>query len=183
MVTDEMISPNLPIRELNTFGHQLSLEDRRFLVDNGLVYQASPGTILCHQNGIENVLYIVLFGEVEVSEEVQGRKIVLGNLKTGELFGEISALFTVPRIATVTAVKPTVVLEIPADKFARLIDSAPTLRELVYQKLYERSLETALRTMPVFDKFNQNGKPVLSAMLRCWQISDKNKNANSNQSL
>ena len=41
-----------------------------------------------------------------------------------------------PRIATVTAAKPTVVLEIPADKFARLIDSAPTLRELVYQKLY-----------------------------------------------
>jgi len=174
MFTDEMISSYLPFKDLNAFGHQLSLEDRRFLVDNGLVYQASPGTILCHQNGIESVLYIILFGEVEVSEEIQGRKIVLGYLKAGELFGEISALFTVPRIATVTAAKPTVVLEIPADKFARLIDSAPTLRELVYQKLYERSLETALRTMPVFDKFNKNGKPDLSAMLRCWQISNQN---------
>jgi CRP-like cAMP-binding protein len=173
MITDEMISSYFPINELNAFGHKLSLEDRRFLVENGLVYQASPGTIICHQNGVENVLYIVLFGEVEVSEEIQGRKITLGHLKTGELFGEISALFTVPRIATVAAIKPTVVLEIPADKFAQLIDSTPTLRELVYQKLYERSLETALRTMPVFDKFNQNGKPDLSAMLRCWQISDK----------
>jgi CRP-like cAMP-binding protein len=183
MLTDEMISSYLPFKDHNAFGHQLSLEDRRFLVDHGLVYQASPGTILCHQNGIENVLYIVLFGEVEVSEEVQGKKIVLGHLNSGELFGEISALFTVPRIATVTALKPTVVLEIPADKFAQLIDSAPGLRELVYQKLYERSLETALRTMPVFDRFNQNGKPDLSAMLRCWQVADKNTKAHSKHSL
>ena len=173
MQTNEMISSYLPYKGHAAFGHQLSLEDRRFLLNNGLVYHASPGTILCHQDGVENVLYIVLFGEVEVSEEVQGRKIVLGHLKSGELFGEISALFTVPRIATVTALKSTVLLEIPADKFAQLIDSAPTLREVVYQKLYERSLETALRTMPVFDKFNHNGRPDLSAMLRCWQISDK----------
>ena len=173
MLNNEMTSSYLPYQGHAAFGHQLSLEDRRFLLNNGLVYQASPGTIICHQDGVENVLYIVLLGEVEVSEEVQGRKIILGHLKSGELFGEISALFTVPRIATVTAVKTSAVLEIPADKFARLIDSAPTLRELVYQKLYERSLETALRTMPVFDKFNNNGKPDLSAMLRCWQISEK----------
>ncbi|WP_455212314.1 cyclic nucleotide-binding domain-containing protein [Kaarinaea lacus] len=173
MLNEEMISSYLPFQENSAFGHQLSREDRAFLVKNSLVYQASPGTIICHQNGTEKVLYILLFGEVEVSEEVQGRKIVLGQLKSGELFGEISALFTVPRIATVTALKPTVVLEIPADKFAELIDRAPLLRELVYKKLYERSLETALRTMPVFDKFNQCAKPDLSAMLRCWQVTDQ----------
>lgn len=173
MLNEEMISSYLPFREHPAFGHQLSLEDRKFLVKHSLVYQASPGTIICHQSGIENVLYIVLYGELEVSEEVQGRKIVLGHLKSGELFGEISALFTVPRIATVTALKPTVVLEIQADKFAELIDRTPMLRETVYQKLYERSLETALRTMPVFDRFNQSAKPDLSAMLRCWQITDK----------
>jgi CRP-like cAMP-binding protein len=165
----------LPFQEHSAFGHQLSLEDRKFLVKNSLVYQASPGTIICHQSGIERVLYIVLYGEVEVSEEVQGRKIVLGHLKSGELFGEISALFTVPRIATVTALKPTVVLEIQADKFAELIDRTPELREIVYQKLYERSLETALRTMPVFDKFSKSAKPDLSAMLRCWQVADRSK--------
>ena len=175
MLNEEMISSYLPFQEHNAFGHQLSLEDRKFLVKNSLVYQASPGTIICHQNGMERVLYILLYGEVEVSEEVQGRKIVLGHLKSGELFGEISALFTVPRIATVTALKPTVVLEIPAEKFAELIDRAPLLRELVYQKLYERSLETALRTMPVFDKFSESVKPDLSAMLRCWQIDDKTR--------
>jgi CRP-like cAMP-binding protein len=174
MLNEEMISSYLPFQENSAFGHQLSAEDRAFLVKNSLVYQASPGTIICHQNGVEKVLYILLFGEVEVAEEVQGRKIVLGQLKAGELFGEISALFTVPRIATVTALKPTVVLEIPADKFAVLIDSTPLLREIVYKKLYERSLETALRTMPVFDKFSQTAKPDLSAMLRCWQVNNKN---------
>jgi CRP-like cAMP-binding protein len=173
MLNEEMISSYFPFQEHAAFGHQLSLEDRRFLVQNSLVYQASPGTIICHQNGTERVLYIMLYGEVEVSEEVQGRKIVLGHLKSGELFGEISALFTVPRIATVTALKPAVVLEIPADKFAELIDRTPMLRELVYQKLYERSLETALRTMPVFEKFTRNAKPDLSAMLRCWKLGDK----------
>lgn len=174
MLNEEMISSYLPFQEPTTFGHRLSLEDRKFLVKNSLVYQASPGTIICHQNGMERLLYILLYGEVEVSEEVQGRKIVLGQLKSGELFGEISALFTVPRIATVTALKPTVVLEIPADKFAELIDRTPLLRETVYKKLYERSLETALRTMPVFDKMTQSAKPDLSAMLSCWRINPNN---------
>ena len=173
MLNEEMISSYLPFQENEAFGHLLSRKDRAFLVKNSLVYQASPGTIICHQNGLEKVLYILLFGEVEVSEEVQGRKIMLGQLKSGELFGEISALFTVPRIATVTALKSTVVLEIPADKFAELIDRAPLLREIVYKKLYERSLETALRTMPVFDKINHTVKPDLSAMLRCWQVTDE----------
>lgn len=165
-------SPYSPFQEPATFGHQLTLEDREFLVKHGIVYQASPGTILCHQNGIENAVYIVLHGEVEVFEEVQGRKIVLGQLKSGELFGEISALFTVPRIASVSALKTSVLLEIPAVKFAQLIDSTPSLRERVYQTLYERSLEAALRTMPVFDKFNKIGKFDLSTMLRCWQITN-----------
>lgn len=170
MFSGESSSEHLSFEDHFNFGRQLTLEDRKFLVKNSLVYQASPGTILCHQNGIENVLYIVLYGEVEVSEEVQGRKITLGHLKSGELFGEISALFTVPRIATVTAVKTSVLLEIPADKFAMLIDRVPSLRETVYQQLYERSLQTAMRSMPVFDKLDKKLKPDLSAMLQCWQV-------------
>lgn len=172
MISGESSLERLSFEEHFNFGSQLTQEDRKFLVKNSLVYQASPGTILCHQNGIENVLYIVLYGEVEVSEEVQGRKITLGHLKSGELFGEISALFTVPRIATVTAVKTSVLLEIPAEKFALLIDRAPSLREMVYQQLYERSLQTALRSMPVFDKLDNKLKPDLSAMLQCWQINN-----------
>jgi len=115
---------------------------------------------------------------MRISEEVQGRKISLGSLKSGDLFGEIAALFTVPRIATVTATKTTVVLEIAADKFAALIDRVPEVREAVYQRLYERSLETALRSMPVFDKMGNKIKHQLgsqnvadlSKMLQCWQV-------------
>jgi CRP-like cAMP-binding protein len=156
------------------FSELLELEDRQFLVKNSLVYQASPGTILCHQHSVDKVLYVILYGEVEVSEDVQGQKVPLGTLKSGDIFGEIAALFTVPRIATVTATKPTVVLEIPADKFASLIDRVPNLREAVYQRLYERSLETALRSMPHFGKLS--GKPPvdLSTMLRCWKIAQMN---------
>jgi CRP-like cAMP-binding protein len=116
-------------------------------------------------------LYLILVGEVEVSEEVNGKKIVLGTLKTGDLFGEIAALFTVPRIATVSARKPTVVLEVPAEKFVDLIDRNTKLRDSVYQRLYERSLEAALRSMPHFGKLTGRPSVDLSTMLRCWQVA------------
>ena len=156
------------------FGELLSLAERTYLMEHSKVIQVQPGEVICHQNRLETAVYILLQGEAQVSETVNGKSICLGKLRCGELFGEISALFSIPRIADVTATKTSVLLEVPSDTFAQFINKTPALREPVYMRLYERSLETALRSVPTFDQVPENSLPALSRVLQCWNIRDLN---------
>ncbi|MDH5324929.1 MAG: cyclic nucleotide-binding domain-containing protein [Gammaproteobacteria bacterium] len=163
------------IKRKKHFGELLTPEDRKFLIDHGLVYQAKSGTILCQQDKVGDDLFIILHGEVEVSENAGEIRKVLGKLSTGELFGEISALFAVPRIATVSAHKPSVILEVARDDFVELLDHTPNLKDLVYERLYERSLETALRTWPSNNiALSQIPMDDLSMLLSCWKPENIN---------
>jgi CRP-like cAMP-binding protein len=153
------------------FGDMLTSQEREYLVDNSMIRKFENGEVLCRQNRIEDVLYIILMGEVEVVEEVnEERRMTLGKLKSGDLVGEIAALFTVPRIASVYATKTTIVLEIPASAFSGLLKKTPLLSKLVYQKLYERSLETALRCAGKSQK-EESVHPIsdITRVLSCWQ--------------
>jgi CRP-like cAMP-binding protein len=164
----------LPTNSPYVFGELLSLSERTYLMEHSKVLQAQPGDVICRQNQLETTVYILLQGEAQVSETVNGKSIGLGKLRCGELFGEISALFSIPRIADVTATKTSVLLEVPSEVFAQFINKTPALREPVYMRLYERSLETALRSVPTFDHVPENSLPVLSRVLRCWQINRLN---------
>jgi|GEM_PF-6917051 len=138
------------------FGDLLTAGDREFLMNRGMVRPATPGTILCHQNQRDNRVFIVINGTVEVSERVNGSTIPLGNLGTGELFGEISALFMIPRIATVTVTKPSVFLEIPGEALEELIQKVPVVRDAVLQRYRNRTLQTALSAVHGFGPLSKN---------------------------
>ena len=149
------------------FGDLLSSQDREYLVDNSCLKIFDKGEVLCRQNRIEDVLYVILMGEVEVIEEnLEDSKMPLGKLYTGDLVGEIAALFTVPRIASVYATKTT------APAFSGLLKKTPLLSKIVYQKLYERSLETALRCAGKPNS-DQQHKLDITRTMSCWQTKDQ----------
>lgn len=155
------------------FGDLLSSQDREYLIDNSQLKIFDKGEVLCRQNRVEDVLYVILMGEVEVIEEnIEENKMPLGKLYTGDLVGEIAALFTVPRIASVYATKTTVVLEIPASAFSGLLKKTPLLSKVVYQKLYERSLETALRCAGKPNS-DQQHKLDMTRIMSCWQTKEQ----------
>lgn len=155
------------------FGDLLSSQDREYLVENSHLKTFNKGDVLCRQNRIEDVLYVILMGEVEVIEETADADgTPIGKLYTGDLVGEIAALFTVPRIASVYATKSTVVLEIPASAFSGLLKKTPLLGKVVYQKLYERSLETALRCAGK-PHSEQQQKIDLTRIMSCWQSKEQ----------
>ena len=52
-------------------------------------------------------IYVVEEGEVEISKKINGRKIVIEVLKTGDIFGEMAYIDKTPRSATATAVGTT----------------------------------------------------------------------------
>ena len=136
---------NTPEEQIQ-FGNVLTSSEREFLVANSQIKAFRTGEPLCRQNNVDDKLYVILVGEVVVIEEkAADTKITLGKLSRGNLVGEIAALFTVPRIASVYATQPTTALEVSAPVFSNLLDTAPSLSSMVYQKLYERSLDTAYR--------------------------------------
>ncbi|HEC18083.1 MAG TPA: cyclic nucleotide-binding domain-containing protein [Gammaproteobacteria bacterium] len=130
------------------FDDLLNIEDRKFLLKHGKIHNASNGDVLCHQNQISNNLFVVLQGEVEVSGKTGEQSKVLGTLSTGDLFGEISALLSIPRIATVTAKKTSIILEINITDFVKLLERSPKLKDIVYKRLSERSIKTSILTQP-----------------------------------
>ncbi|MDH5445904.1 MAG: cyclic nucleotide-binding domain-containing protein [Gammaproteobacteria bacterium] len=130
------------------FGNLLKQEEKQFLMDRGIVCSYGTGQVICQQNERKSSLYIVLLGEVEVNEGDGHNKVVLAHLDKGEVFGEISALFGIPRVSNVVASKPTVVLEITGTIFEEVIKKNPTLLKAIVQRFGDRIVETALRTIP-----------------------------------
>ncbi|VAX05812.1 hypothetical protein MNBD_GAMMA25-601 [hydrothermal vent metagenome] len=132
------------------FGELLSADEKRYLLDHGVVRSARAGEIICEQNKFDGRVYILVIGEVEVSEGRGRDKVALANLFRGEIFGEISALFKLPRISTVTVTRPSVMLELSGDVLEKLINDRSLLRDAVLQRYHHRIIETALRAVSLF---------------------------------
>ena len=156
------------------FSNLLSYKDRTFLIENGRVRHLEKGDLLCHQDKLEDVAYIILTGEMSVVEAIDDKEITIGRVISGDLVGEIGALFHLPRIASVVAKGPAAVLEIAPDDFWALLNRTPILHSAVYQQLYERSLQAALCSTPALKDKSEDKQPDLSRFLRCWHMSKPN---------
>lgn len=130
------------------FGRYLKASDRAYLLANSKVKEFHKGDVICRQSFLENNAYLILQGEVEVSETVNDTVVPLGVLGPSDLFGEVSALCSVPRIATVTALEHCVMLEIPPGTLQQLIVTTPNLQKPIYHYLYERAFKTAMSAAP-----------------------------------
>jgi CRP-like cAMP-binding protein len=71
-------------------------------------------------------------GEVEIF--IQGRRrkrVVLGRLGSGHLFGEIGVLLNTPRMAFARTTQPSKLLELPKEDFDDLLRLFPKLQSVV----------------------------------------------------
>jgi len=149
-------SADQALQRHKVFGDLLSPAERTQLLDFGVVKSFQTDDVLCQQGELSDLMYILLIGEAEVSEDVDDKKIIVGKLKEGELFGEISALYNVPRISTVTVCKPTVVIEVSSSVLHRLFDANLELRQAVMERLRERLIESTLKVIPAFRPLKTN---------------------------
>ena len=132
------------------FGELLTAEEKEYLMDFGVVRSAEPGEVLCRPNQMDTRVYILVIGEVEVRDKLpddDGE--LLARLRQGELFGEISALFKLPRISAVAVTRPSVLLEIPGDILEKVINGRPELYHAVIKRYKQRITDTALRSVPL----------------------------------
>lgn len=100
-------------------------EDEAFeMAAVGRVHDYPAGIVLCKEGANENIFYILLDGQVEVTKaliNMQSR--VMKRLGAGEFFGEMALIHNMPRAATVTTITPVTVLEIHKEDFTRLLEN------------------------------------------------------------
>lgn len=93
---------------------------RRCLYNVGdvIVEEGRPGSHIC----------IIESGKVEIWKNGSGgKKVVLGFLSAGQIFGEMSIIDKAPRAATVTATEPTTIINIDGDKLLEALRQSPPI--------------------------------------------------------
>ena len=99
------------------------------------------GEVIVQENDFGETAYVIGEGQVEVSKELDGRKVHLAYLGAGETFGEMSMIDEKPRSATVTAVTGTVVSEIRREDFFNSFQTDPKVALALLKVLFERLRE------------------------------------------
>ena len=138
------------VRDHHTFGDLLLAEEKQYLLDHGVVRSVQEGECLCRQNQLDTRVFILVIGEMEVSQGEGESRTILSGLRRGDLFGEISALFKTPRVSDVIATKPSVLLEIPGEVLEKIVSSRSELLDAVLQMYKERVTNTAIRSVSAF---------------------------------
>ena len=146
-------------------------EDVRALVDEAAVFgsldvpareaigaQLTPralrgGEVLLREGDVADALFLIAEGRVRVtSRRDDGTPQVLAELGRGELVGEMALVTNEPRSATVTAVRDSLLYELPADTFLALVrDHSDVLREVTTKVVGRllRSLRGRTPTSPI----------------------------------
>jgi small-conductance mechanosensitive channel/CRP-like cAMP-binding protein len=106
--------------------------ERLFAAGEQVVRQGAPG----------DSMFVILAGRVEVTAcEGDLPAVRLAVLGPGDFFGEMSLMTGAPRVATVTTLEETRLLEVCKTSFGRILEAKPSLVEEIGSALRERMAE------------------------------------------
>ena len=92
------------------------------------VHEYPDARIIINEGDPGSSLFIVVAGLLEVSQrDAAGKPRAIGRLIPGDVFGEISLLTGMPRIATITALTPVTLIEIDKEHLQSLFDADPDM--------------------------------------------------------
>ena len=87
-----------------------------------------PNEYLFHKGDKGDSLFVINAGLVKVvTEDAQGSEVVLNQVGTGEIIGEMALLDNEPRSAGVVALNDTEVLELKRDDFMKVLKQQPDI--------------------------------------------------------
>jgi CRP-like cAMP-binding protein len=142
------------IENLAVFGDLLTPEEKEYLLDHGRVRHAAPGETLCTRHQLDSRVYIIVMGEVEIFDTKNETPQRIARLGKGEICGEISALFKVPRISNAIVSMPSVLIEIPGEALEKIISARKELYQAIVTLYKSRITDTALRAVPIFKQLS-----------------------------
>jgi CRP-like cAMP-binding protein len=113
--------------------------DRKLIMERFRAREVAEGETVVREGEPSDGLYVVLDGAVEVLKRKDGAAVVVGQLREGDLFGEMSCLRKAPASASVVVRRGGTLLKLPRRDFDELVVSYPQILELVADLSEERS--------------------------------------------
>ncbi len=112
------------------------------LISHSQVHSYPAGTVLCREDKIEQIFYMILEGEVEVTKSINKSEVrLLQTLAPGDFFGEMALIHNAPRAATVTAKTALVVLELDKESFDKVLKRSSSVALAMVHEISNRLRE------------------------------------------
>lgn len=101
----------------------------------GNLQEYDTNTTVIHEGDMGDSMYVVVDGEMEVSKQVNGQKVVFTQLGVGQVFGEVALVSRIKRTADVIATQPTKTLVLDWESLGKLQRSSPYLSSKLFLNL------------------------------------------------
>ena len=112
------------------------------LIMHSRINNYKPGNVLCHEDEVETIFYMILEGEVEVTKNINRSEVrLLQTLGAGDFFGEMGIIHNAPRAATVTAKTNLVALELDQDAFDNVLKHSSSVAMAMVREISSRLRE------------------------------------------
>lgn len=97
------------------------------MYEGALGREYADGEVICRQGDPGDAMYIVQAGRVTVTRDENGTPVFVGELKAGDIFGEMALVERQPRSATVRAAGAARVMTLDKRAFMRQVHEDPSL--------------------------------------------------------
>ena len=141
---DEPYSCMVALQRMFLF-HGLSMSELEKIREISYILEVPPERVLIQEGSENNLLYIILEGEVSI---YRNKKFVKA-LTKGNHFGEMALLNSMPRTASVVSTRPSRLVVIERERFVDLITQAPRLG---YRITWEMAKQLSIRLDEVMEK-------------------------------
>ncbi len=119
----------------------LSSRDRESLTKRFRFLEVSEGSVLLPQGEVPEGLVVLLAGRAEVIRNAEGGAVRLGELKAGDVCGEMSLIQEQGAIALVRAQTKCLAIELPARLFLRIVNSRPEAMQFIKKVIRKRAAQ------------------------------------------
>ncbi|MBV8886929.1 MAG: cyclic nucleotide-binding domain-containing protein [Chroococcidiopsidaceae cyanobacterium CP_BM_RX_35] len=117
----------------------------RWIIDQGKEIRLQPGELLRAEGTLANCLFVLLEGNLKLTQRAGNQDMLLKQLDTPTLFGEVPLLMGVPHFwASGRATTACHVLELSAETFWQFMGLCPTLAMTVLRTMTERVHEAQI---------------------------------------
>ncbi len=118
---------------------EIKPEEVQEIIINSRIRTYPPGTVVCRENELEHVFYMILEGDFEVLKNVSPTESrLLTTLTAGDYFGEMALIHNAPRAATVRTKTSAVVLELDKEGFNRVLKRSPSVAMAMVREISGR---------------------------------------------
>ena len=140
--------------------NDLDKKSLTYIYKNADLKKVGKGEVIVCEGDTDEAIFIILKGQVEVSKTILGiKKEILASLTSGDLFGEISFLSRVPRIASVVALAPTTLMVVDRSTFEGFNSK---IQLLFYKYISSISIDRKDKTEAVVKKYEYKNKQFIA---------------------